>query len=279
LFGPPALGATPLPGGSFEHTVGPTAPLGPLPGAMGQTLSDAVGQGYRVINDYLSQGQRYAEAMRWPDVASTAPNSAGQDPQQLLRRLMQYGSDFAGVWFEVWNRMGWPPPGVWPPTAGAPAPGASAPMGFPPFPGFPGFPAKDATSSTEPPRPSPATEPASSAVEQLSARGVHVAPGGDAGPERLLVSVVSERRVQSVLELRRGSWTSLLAHALRPEGHDAPAIRGVTIEALPEQSTLRVSVEVPADQPAGVYNGMLIDAVSNLPRGTLTITVEPWSRE
>jgi hypothetical protein len=279
LFGPPALGAMP-PGGVGAHAGSPPEVPGALPGPMAQTLSDAVGQGYRVINDYLSQGQRYAEAMRWPDVASAASSTSGQDPQQLLKRLMQYGSDFAGVWFEVWSRMGWPSPGAWPVTPGASVPGAPAPTGFPGFPGFPGSAARDAASPfTEPVRSNTAPEGAGLTPEQPGLRAQRAAPAADVGPERFLVSVASQRRVQSVLELRRGAWTSLLAHALRPEGHDAPAIRGVTIEALPEQSTVRVSVEVPADQPPGVYNGMIIDAASNVPRGTLTITVEPSSRE
>jgi hypothetical protein len=76
-----------------------------------------------------------------------------------------------------------------------------------------------------------------------------------------------------MLELRRGAWSTLAAHALRPEGHDGPAIRGVSIDARPEESTLRVSVAVPADQAPGVYNGMLVDTASNLPRGTLTVRV------
>jgi hypothetical protein len=208
-------------------------------------------------------------------VASTAPGAAGlpgQDPQQLLRRLMQYGWDFAGIWFEVWSRMGWPPPGAWPG-----APGAAAPMGMP---GFPATAARDAASaffneafrsSTAAERPGASAEPAARANDGAQP----AAPVTGAGPERFLVSVTSERRVQSVLELRRGPWSTLVAHGLRPEGHEAPAIKGVTVEALPEQATLRVSVDVPADQPPGVYNGMIIDAASNLPRGTLTITVEP----
>ena len=79
--------------------------------------------------------------------------------------------------------------------------------------------------------------------------------------------------MESVLELRRGSWGTLVVHALRPEGHDGPAIVGVSIDARAEESTLRVSVEVPADQAPGVYNGMLVDTASNLPRGTLTVRV------
>jgi hypothetical protein len=47
----------------------------------------------------------------------------------------------------------------------------------------------------------------------------------------------------------------------------------VTVDARPEESLLRVSVVVPADQAPGVYNGMIVDTASNLPRGTLTVRV------
>ena len=120
----------------------------------------------------------------------------------------------------------------------------------------------------------PAPSSPSSAVGAEASSAAAPAPqsAGD-GPERVFVSVISERRVESVLELRRGSWSALAAHALRPEGHDAPAIRGVTIDARPAESLLRVSVEVPADQAPGVYNGMIVDTASNLPRGTLTVRI------
>ena len=75
-----------------------------------------------------------------------------------------------------------------------------------------------------------------------------------------------------MLELRRGSGGPLVAHALRPEGHDAPAISGVQVE-VQEDGAVRVAVDVPSNQPPGVYNGMIVDPSSNLPRGTLTVRV------
>lgn len=279
-------------------------------GAASQTLADAVGQGYRVINEYLAQGQRQAEALRFPDWSSFLPNAAGaaaggnaagaasQDmQQQLFRRMMQYGMDFAALYFEMLSRTGWPaPPGgaaagtpaawteafsrayspaawaaaVAPGNAGASSSTAQAsPPVWPfamPFPWAPPAPppaaaaspgSSDAASAGAVPRPAPAPSTA----------------GASESPDRVFVSVASQRRVESVLELRRGSWSTLVVHALRPEGFEAPAIRGVAIDAHPEESLLRVSVEVPADQPPGVYNGMIVDTASNLPRGTLTVRV------
>jgi hypothetical protein len=224
----------------------------PGPGTFpGQTLSDAVGQGYRVINDYLAQGQRHAENLRFPDWATllqgtpsnansgTNPALSTPEMQQLMRRTLQYGWDFAGLWFEMWNRIGWPPPG-----AVSVPPGAVQPQS--PF--------------------NPSPEPAPSGFERATAVS-------ESAPDRVLVSITSEKRTESVLELRRGASGPLIAHALRPEGHDAPAIRGVTIQLIEGEGTVRVSVEVPSDQPPGIYNGMIVDSASNLPRGTLTVKV------
>lgn len=268
LFGPGRASTPGAPGSdratSFSEGASSAVPgPGPFPG---QTLSDAVGQGYRVINDYLSQGQRYAEGMRFPDWAtllqgaapsnsnsSTNPALSTPEMQQLLRRMLQYGWDFAGLWFEMWNRIGWPPPG-----AVSVPPGAFQPNGFQPN----GF---------QPSAPFSATpEPAPSGFDRT-------ATVSETAPARVLVAITSEKRTESVLELRRGASGPLIAHALRPEGHEAPAIRGVTIQLLEGEGTVRVSVEVPSDQPPGIYNGMIVDSASNLPRGTLTVKVADLS--
>jgi hypothetical protein len=252
LFGPAWAG----PAGAAEShgsTVGGAVAGGSsaAPGGLpGQTLSDAVGQGYRVINEYIAQGQRYAEAMRFPDwsnwlpgASPAGPNAAFSNPemQQLFRRMMQYGMDFAGMWFEVWNRMGSPPPSGW-----------AAPPG-----------------SAQPPWPS---SPAGEAPAAAASERAKTTPFSDGGPSRVLICVSSERRTESMLELRRGSGGPLLAHALRPEGHDAPAISSVTIEVQAD-GAVRVSVDVPSNQAPGVYNGMIVDSASNLPRGTLTVRI------
>ncbi len=283
-------------------------------GAASQTLADAVGQGYRVINEYLAQGQRQAEALRFPDWSSFLPGTGGaaassagaasaaqqELQQQLFRRLMQYGMDFAALYFEMLSRAGWPaPPGGASAGAGTPAAwteafarayspaawaGAAAPNGAASSGTSSGSSASGTSAAPPPAWPfpmpfpwaPPAAAPAAPSAPEAAAPSAGPAPGAPVSsesPDRVFVSVASQRRVESVLELRRGSWSALAAHALRPEGHEAPAIRGVTIEARPEESLLRVSVVVPAEQGPGVYNGMIVDTASNLPRGTLTVRV------
>jgi hypothetical protein len=255
LFRPPGTGKTepggPRSQGDAKNGVGAgsPSPAETLPFAdpgIGRTLADSVDAGYRVINDYIQQGQAMAQAFNPSAWGTQGQENVPPDVQQLAQRVMQYGWDFAGVWFEMWQRMagnssGWPPPpsggtnGQQPPWA-SPAPQAERPRSHPP---------------------SPPTH----------------AEGPAAGPKRMVVSVVSERRTAATLEWRPGSAASLALHALRPEGHTAPPIKDVSIEADGEHQTLTVKVVVRPTQPPGVYNGMIVDTQSNLPRGTVSVRV------
>jgi hypothetical protein len=156
---------------------------------------------------------------------------------------MQYGWDFAGLWFELWTKAagtssGWPAP----PTSAHPA----ADIG--PF-------QRSAAPAAE-------SSPIAPRVSDV------------AKPQRLRVSVVSGRPTAAKLELCAGPPTELVIHALRPEGFDAPPIRSVEIESNEADETITVKVVVSADAPPGVYNAMVIDAASNTPRGTFSLTVE-----
>ena len=64
----------------------------------------------------------------------------------------------------------------------------------------------------------------------------------------------------------------MVVHTLRAENHDAPPIRDITLER-EEDGTLMVRVTIASEQPPGIYNAMIVDAVSNLPRGTLSVVI------
>jgi len=166
--------------------------------------------------------------------------------QQLAQRVMQYGWDFAGLWFEMWTRMGGTATG-WP----SPPSGAGSRAGAWPAPPVP---------PQEPPREAPFT------------RGYSSEKAADTTPLRLSVTVVSERRTAATLEYRSGAAGPLLVHALRAEGQEAPPIRDVTIESAGGDG-ITVRVVVASTQPPGVYNGLVIDAGTNVPRGTVSVRV------
>lgn len=204
-----------------------------------KVLSDAVETGYRVYGEYVRQGQ--AAAQGFNPAASTsgapgAPNAQPVDMQQLSQRVMQYGLDFAGLWFEMWTRMGGNASGWPPPASGPGAIRSEAPV--------------------------PPVSPPHETVD-AAARG----------PVRISVCVVSEHRAAATLEVRPGPPGPLVAHALRAEGHEAPPIRDVTIESSAGDGAVTVTIGVPATQPPGVYNGMIVDGASSLPRGTVSVRV------
>jgi hypothetical protein len=207
---------------------------------VGRTLTDSVGLGYRVIDEYLRQGQQAARTLN-PGATGSLP----EDAAQMSQRLMQYGWDFAGLWFELWSKMS--PGGL----------GASSP--FPPPPGA-SVGARPATAA--PPANAPRTANAT------------VAPTGtpSGGRERVIVTISSQRPTTAALEIRPGAGANLVVHSLRAEGHEAQPIRDITLERH-EDGSVMLRVVVGAEQPEGIYNAMILDSVSNLPQGTLSVVI------
>jgi hypothetical protein len=213
------------------------------PGTRG-TIADSVETGYRVIGEYMQQAQAAAQAFNPSAWGALGQTGMQPDMQQLAQRVMQYGWDFVGLYFEMATRM------------------AGSANGVPsPFPGGANGPATSAKG-----------EPASATAPEAPRPS-------EAGPPRLkrfVVSVSCDRPTAASVELQPGPFSALVVHALRPEGHKATPIRGVTVTQGPaDLVTLKVSV--PAGQPAGTYNGMIVDTESNLPRGTVSVRVEAKS--
>ena len=246
--------ARPSPGPSLADAVG-----------FGGPLADTVEKGYRVIDEYIRQGQTFAQGFSPTSWMNPGQQAAPADMQQLAQRVMQYGWDFAGLWFEMWTKMagsssGWPAP--FGSAAGAP-PGA--PSGTPPT-GWP--------FGTPPPGPfGPFPKPSAEPVRTQNGNATAHPQDQVEKAARMAVSVASKRPTTTTLDLRPGPTKSLVVHALRAEGTSAPPIREVTMECSPDQDSVIVKVAVPPDQPAGIYNAMIIDSESNLPRGTLSLTI------
>lgn len=207
---------------------------------VGRTLTDSVGLGYRVIDEYLRQGQQAARTFN-PGAAGSLP----EDAAQMSQRLMQYGWDFAGLWFEMWSKMS--PGGL----------GASSP--FPPPPGV-------SVGARPAPAQPAATPPSANATAAASP------PTPSSGRERVVVTISSQRPTTAALEIRPSAGANLVVHALRAEGHEAPPIRDITLERH-EDGSVVLRVAVGAEQPEGIYNAMILDSVSNLPQGTLSVVI------
>src|SRR5215470_15787877 len=80
----------------------PEAPAAaPPPESRGTGLSDVVSRsvdlGYRVIDEYIRQGQKAARRL---NDRSFGTQAVASDLQELGMRMTQYASDFAAVWLE-----------------------------------------------------------------------------------------------------------------------------------------------------------------------------------
>jgi hypothetical protein len=191
--------------------------------------------GYRVIEEYLRQGQDAARAMGVPSVGGT-PSDEGL--QNRMSALLRTFSDFAGLWMDLMGKAS---------TGGAAArePGVTPAVGTAgPF-------------STPRPREDP--------------------EGPTAAPPILTLDIESARRIEVSVDLRiRSSDLTLRVHDLRAPELDVPRITGVTIEAVPEEERVAIRLRIPDDQPSGIYNGIILDERTGLPRGTLCVRIPPW---
>src|SRR5262245_3965033 len=86
-------------------------------------VARAVELGYRVVDEYIRQGQRVAQRLSEPSRAGTVLG----DMQDMSSRMAQFAAEWAGLWVDFAQRLatgtGVTPPGRW----GSVAPTASPP--------------------------------------------------------------------------------------------------------------------------------------------------------
>jgi hypothetical protein len=94
---------------------------------LGDVVSRSVELGYRVVDEYVRQGQRAAR--RFSEGAARPEQWAG-DAQDLGQRMAQYASELVGTWFELLERSNLSPAAA-APTAAARAAAPSGPAAAP----------------------------------------------------------------------------------------------------------------------------------------------------
>jgi hypothetical protein len=195
-----------------------------------RTLNDA----YRLVDEYLRQGQRMAEDL-WLPLNGPRDGRASFGPAGRFMRAM---SDMTLAWVEVMQAF---TTAVEAPERRAPA-GSAGPFGQPPAPSAaPGVAARQASSP-------PVTS------------------------QKLAVSVEAQGRVEASVQIAEaGGGFALVPTELRAFSTEAEPIRGVSFEAMPGESP-RLRIVVPPGQPPGTYNGFLLD-VQSRPRGTVSLIV------
>jgi len=241
LFGPPAGGAA-----APDAEGRAASPKADNPIARGVEL------GYRVMDEYVQQGQR-AAGLRGGSPG--AVEASGTGLPQLTERMFQYASDFASVWMEamgVMMRRGAA-------GEGRPAEGADG--------GAPG-------PTIDPPRerrPEPRNGPASSGDgAPPTANGTSRASAAIS----VAVEVTSRRPVRAVVDLRPGPIEGpLVVSELRARDPRRARLKGVTLEVAPDGKRLTIRLKVPTQHPPGEYVGAVVDGPTAVTRGTLTVTV------
>lgn len=253
---PQSSGSAWTPWTRWTHwTPGTPGAAGPSIGAAngGQArdpITGGVEAGYRVIEQYLRQGQAFARSFDRSGPNGDAPQAAAPNPQHLAELVARSMLDLTATWFDYVQAMSGPLAGSRP---------RSEPVG--PF----DIEARKPTSTHgHPTQPSPVREQAE--------------PEAAATPVSL--QIVAKQRTEITLDLKpRDPARPLSAHDLRATDPGLPRIGGVSITWRADEARLLVGIEIPEGQPAGTYSGLIVDDESGLPRGSLAVRVVAAERD
>ena len=207
--------------------IGATPEGGPGAGgpALGETAARAVDLGYRVVDEYIRQGQKAARRLSG---RSAAPAASAGDLQEVVSRLAQFTTEWVGLWMDLAQRLG----------GGALADGQRVA-------GEPGAPAP----SDRAPQPAPIAD-------------------------RVRIDLVAAAPVEVSVDLRPDALRlPLVAHALRAVDPDRPRLEAPAFTPANDERPAALRVCVPAGHPAGVYSGVVVEADSNRPAGTVSVRV------
>lgn len=213
----------------------------------GVSLNDAVSRsvdlGYRVVDEYIRRGQRVAQRLN--ERAYDVQAMTG-DVQDLGMRTLQYASDFAALWLDLVQRAATDSALLRPrATDGAQATVSSDETG-----GDRGPTVRD---------PQPATT-------------------GRTQPLRVTIEIASAQPAEVTLDLQPdATGLPLIVHALRAVDPEKPRVSDVAVRPGADGQPATLWIRVPPGQPAGVYSGVIIDAQSSRPVGTLHLRIAAQS--
>lgn len=201
-------------------------------------VAEAVKRGYKVIGENIEQGRTAAAQFR---NGQYNVRDASHDLNQLSLRMLSLARELSDTTCEVLERLLRDPkfPGAAPRDPAAP-PRSHQPPPFRPAPPPPGGAA--AARGVRPPGP------------------LEVVFKG--GPAKVLAATLD----------RPPQATVLAPPVLKALDGAAKDITGVGFGA-GEAAALRITVDIPAGQPKGVYSGLLCPEGSPIPLGVLTIEV------
>lgn len=196
-------------------------------------MSQSVNLGYRVIEDYIRQGQRAAQQA---NDRSYNVGTTGNDIRDLVERMARYYADLGALWGDLINS----------------------------FAANPDF--LNNLSRALQPQPAPAN---GASAQGSSANGV---PGKESVTIAIEVISSRPTQVMLDLPLRP-EQSSLIIHGLRAADPQKPQLTDIAFEPSPSGGPICLRVCIPHEQPPDVYTGVVVDKQTNLPRGTLSIRI------
>lgn len=201
-------------------------------GSENKVVEHGVKLGYRVIEEYIRQGQRIAQQI---NTQAYSPERLGNDVRKLTERIFRSSADLLSLWVELVNSIAGNPDllrnwsRMWQPQAESP------------------LHATTATGAS--PNGGPTT------------RGTAVS-----------IEILSTRPTQVMLDLQpQSAELSLMTHGLRAVDAAKPPLTDITFTPGLGGVPARVRICVPEGQPPDLYTGVVIDRATGLPRGTLSV--------
>jgi hypothetical protein len=250
------------------RTVGGQAP--------GGAVADGVRLGYSVIDEYLKRGQQAAKNV----AAGGSPlKGASNELQQLTERMFKYASDLASAWMDLLQAM--TTNGLAQRQASEEAAQAEAAQAAEAPERANGHGAngkangktngkQNNKAGTEAAVPAPASQGAAAAPARPAAAGE---------PRPVAVEIDASQPVEVMLDLRPAAGElALEVTELRAKDPTAAPLAGVTVATAADPPRTIARVSVPHGQPPGLYTGLVLDAATNLPCGTLAVRVHAATR-
>jgi len=219
--------------GGVAPTEGDSATDGGRSPRIEDAISRSIELGYRVVDDYIQQGQRAAQRL---STGRLGAETVASEMQDLGARIARYASDFFGAWVELLDLAA---------EGSAARRHAAAPAGAAPAAAGPANPPPKATNPDR-------RTPSGVRLEVVSTRPT---------------DIDLDLRLERVTGALRAH--ALRSADPRKPRLDPPTIRPDETG----RTTPVLTVRVPDGHPAGSYEGLILDEATNRPVGSLRVTL------
>jgi hypothetical protein len=204
-------------------------------------VSDGVALGYRVIQEYLRQGERVARSFWMPG----EEDADRYDPTRLFDRAVRSAQDLAGAFSEMMRIF----------AKNAPSPASRGAAG-----GFDFDPPRKARNRGN--------------GDASDSAGGRPPSDADGSSPIVALSVRSRRPVKVALQLDEAAARGVFqVPPLARSGGGAGRLRGVSIAAGPAGKGVAINLDVAAKVAKGRYRGPVLDARTSRPVGFVTVDV------